>query len=101
MAKTWLITAACSGAFGPAYLNSEWIAARRALRVALLFPRWSSRWFRNAPTRVASRSARLSWLGGLAVWSRAKAQDGQPAALAHRGDRMGRRSPRSPGVTRG
>src|SRR5262245_49872183 len=38
MARTWLITAACSGAMGAAYLNSEWIAARRALRVALAFP---------------------------------------------------------------
>ena len=67
------MTAACSGACGAAYLNSEWIAARRALRVALPLPRWSSRWLRNAPIRAASRSARLSWAGALPVWSRAKA----------------------------
>ncbi len=39
MARTWLITAACSGARGAAYLNSEWMAASRAFRVALPFPR--------------------------------------------------------------
>jgi hypothetical protein len=72
MARTWLITAACSGARRAAYLNREWMAASRAFRVALPFPRWSSRCCRNAPISAASRSARLRLLGAFPVRSRAK-----------------------------
>ena len=39
MARTRWMTAACSGACRAAYRNSEWIAARRALRVRALLRR--------------------------------------------------------------
>ena len=60
MASTRAISAACSGARSDAYRNSARIAVSRALRVAALLPRSSSRWVRNAPMSAASRSPRSS-----------------------------------------
>jgi hypothetical protein len=57
--RTWLMTAACSGARGAAYLNSEWIAASRALRVALPLPRSSSRCCRNGRDDLEMPYSRL------------------------------------------
>jgi hypothetical protein len=48
------------------------MAARRALRVRTLLPRWCSRWFRNAPTSAASRSATSRREGALPVCLKAK-----------------------------
>ena len=67
IARTWLITAACSGARAAAYLNKEWIAASLALRVALPLPRCCSRCCRNCPMSAASRlSGEAELAGGLA-----------------------------------
>jgi hypothetical protein len=46
-------SAACSGWRSAAKRNSEWIAARRVLRLRALLPRSCSRWSRNAPTSGA------------------------------------------------
>ena len=48
-------------------------AGSRAVRGAPRCPRCSSRWCRNGPVGAASRSARLSLLGGLPVLFCAKA----------------------------
>src|ERR1035441_10845096 len=56
MARTRWMTAAWSRWRRAAKLNSAWIAASRALRVRTPLPRSFSRWSRNAPTSVASRS---------------------------------------------
>jgi len=48
------------------YANSEWIAARRLLRLRALLPRRFSRWSRNAAISGASSWAMSSSLGGRA-----------------------------------
>ena len=57
------------GVRSAAWENSEWIAARRALRVRVLFPRFRSSIVRNAPMSVASSSAMSMSLGRTPVCS--------------------------------
>ena len=63
---------ACSGGSSAAYRNREWIAARRALRVATLLPGAVSRLVRNAVISSASSWARSSRCGAVAVVCEAK-----------------------------
>ncbi len=72
MASTRWMSAACSGWCSAANRNREWMAARRALRVRVLLPRWCCRWSRNAAISGAFRSATSSWAGLFPVCSRAK-----------------------------
>ena len=53
MASTRAIKCGVFGWRSAAKRNSEWIAARRVLRLRALLPRSCSRWSRNAPTSGA------------------------------------------------
>ena len=87
MARTRLMSAACSGWRRAAKLNREWIAASRALRLRMVLPRSRSMWSEQRADhwRVQVGEVRPAWHG---AGARRREVKEQPDGVAVGGDRV-------------